>query len=200
MTIQATPPQALGPRTARQRRDIDEAPRFEPFGPTTRTRQVRAAAVVMAGALPVGMVAESSYGRPPNLHIVLLAIGVIALVAWLVDGRRYVGAGSAATALGLAFVLMGKTSLDPYFLVFGLLGAALLLVSKANSRAIGGSAGLLLYVAINAAGLHRADATLLPRAWIFALIMLVWGGTALRRTLSDSSPAAATVAPGDGTA
>jgi hypothetical protein len=42
---------------------------------------------------------------------------------------------------------------------------------------------LLIYVAINALGLHSDNWTLLPRPLIFALMMLAWGGSALRRNL-----------------
>lgn len=177
MTVQAP---SLRPPVVK---DAD-APRIEPFGPTTRRRQLAGAMIVMAGALPVALLADSHYGRPPRLHMVLVAIGAVAMVAWLVDGRRYVGAGSASLALGLAFTFITQTGLDPYFLMFGLLGASLLLVARVNPKAVSGSAGLLIYVALNAVGLHRADATILPRAWVFAIIMLAWGGSRLRRTLA----------------
>ncbi|MGQ0744473.1 MAG: hypothetical protein ACT4OS_09095 [Acidimicrobiales bacterium] len=193
MAIQAAPP------TASIADDTDR-PRFEPFGSTTPNRQRRAGLLMMASALPVGLLAHSAYGRPPRLHIVLLAIGVLALGAWLVDGRRYLGAGSASAALGLAFVLMEQTNLDPYFLTFGLLGVALLVVSRVNLRAVGGSAGFLIYMALNSANLHRVDAALLPRAWVFALIMLVWGGAGLRQVRAEGVKSGATVTGDSGAA
>lgn len=171
----------------RPTRSSDEVPRFEPFGPTSRHRQVLGALVVMAGALPVAVIATSRYGRPPYLYVVLIAIGVTGMVGWLVDGRRYLGAASAALALGAAFTIGAETALDQYGLLFGLLGLALLLVSQVNPAALPGSGALLVFVAWSALGVRRAGDTPIAQAWVFVVVMLVWGGTFLRRTLREDA-------------
>lgn len=156
--------------------------RFVPFGPITRRRQVAGAAVVMAGAIPVALLAGSSYGRPPNLSVVLLAIGIIGMVGWMVDGRRYLGAASAAVAIGGGITTAREAFLDEYALMFSFLAVALIGVVRVNPRAINGSAGLLFYVASSTIGLHQSDQSPLPRELIFALVMLTWGGMSLLRS------------------
>lgn len=162
--------------------DGGDKPRFEPFGPTSHARHVVAALVVMAGAVPVALVADRGGSGRLRLYTVLLAIGIVGTTAWLVDGRRYLGAGIAALALGIGYSVVERTTVDEYAIVYGFLGTALLLVSRVNPRALGGSAGLLLYTSISSLSLH-GNRPLAPRAIVFASIMLMWGGTNLRRDL-----------------
>ncbi|MGH9188986.1 MAG: hypothetical protein ACRD0Q_02975 [Acidimicrobiales bacterium] len=157
----------------------EDGPRIEPFGPTTRARQIVGAVVVMAGAIPTAMIAGSD---TQPLYRILLVIGGAATLGWLIDGSRYVGAGSAALALGLAFIISEKTELDLFALLFGLLAAQLFIVSHVNPRAVKGTVGLFLYVATTSLSLHGST-TVLPRPWIFAIVMLLWGGLPLRRAL-----------------
>jgi len=172
------------------RRALDQ-PRFEPFGPTTRPRQVLAAAVVMAGALPVAIIAASSTDARPRLYLVVLAVGVIGTVGWLIDGRRYLGAGLAALGLGTALTLIRETAVDAYFLIFGLVGLALLIVSKISPLATPGVAGLLIYVGLASRAVAGGGDPLLPNAVTYGLIMILWGGSQLRRTLMvDGRPTA----------
>lgn len=173
-----------------------DTPRFEPFGPTSRQRQIAAAAVVMAGAVPVAMIAASSTTARPKLYLMVLAIGIIGTFAWLIDGRRYLGAGLGALGLGTALTLVRETTVDPYFLIFGLVGLALLIVSKVNPLATPGVAGLLIYTALASRGVSHGGDSLLPRPLTFALVMIVWGGSQLRRTLrttDESAPEPAVV-------
>lgn len=163
-----------------------ERPRVIPFGPTTHTRQLVAAAIVMAGALPAALVAHSSYARPPRVSVAIVALGVIATIGWLVDGRRYFGAGIAALAVGGGITISREMFVDEYAMVFGLLGGALLLVASVNPRAVTGCAGFLLYAATHALSAQQSDWTLLPRPLVLALILLVWGGAGLRSTLAPT--------------
>lgn len=144
-----------------------------PLGPTTWRRQLVAGVVVMAGALPVYMVANSKYGRPPKLSFLLLSIGIIGIVGWLLDGQRYLGAGSAATAIGGGITISREAFISEYALVFALLAVALLCLVRINPRAINGSAGLLIYIAIFTANLRDP---VLPRGVAFAMAMVAWGG------------------------
>lgn len=156
-----------------------DPPRIAPFGTTTRRRELVAAMVVMGGALPVGLLAGSSVGRPPKLYVVLIAIGVIGTVAWLVDGRRYVAPGAMALGVGVALAIGQETTVDPYALAFGFIGAVLLLLGRINPQAIAAAGGFLVYLA-SVVGYHRANDTS-PRPWLFPLIMVVWGGAHLLR-------------------
>jgi len=129
--------------------------------------------VVVAGALPVYVLANSTYGRPPKLSFVLLSIGIIGIVGWLIDGERYLGAGSAATAIGGGITISREAFIDEYAMMFGLLAVALVCLVRINPRALNGSAGLLTYVAASTAIVHDAA---LPRGVPFVIVMLLWGG------------------------
>lgn len=151
-----------------------DPPRIVPFGKSTRRRELMASIVVMGAALPVGLLASSSLGRPPNLYVVLIAIGITGTAAWLIDGRRYVAPGTAALGVGIAFALGRHTTIDQYALAFGSIGAVLLLLSRVNPQAVAAAGGFLIYLA-SILGFHRANGTS-PRPWLFPLIMFVWGG------------------------
>lgn len=135
----------------------------------------------MAGAIPIVILIAADYGRPPLLYGVLAAIGATALLAWMADGRRYLGAGAASLALGLGIGIAAEAEIPQYqnALVFGLLGAALLLVSRVNPRAVLGAAGLLLFTAASAAYAVSQGRTPIPEAWFYAGLMVVWGAVVL---------------------
>lgn len=161
------------------------SPLTEPFGPTTRRRQAAAALVIMAGAVPIALIAPTVYGRPPRLWSVILTIGVVATVAWLVDGRRYLGVGTAALGIGGGFTIAQEADLQDYrfALIFGLLGLGLLVVRTVNPAAVGASAGLLLLISASATTFVSIERTSFPEAWFYVGLMLVWGGIQLARSL-----------------
>ncbi len=167
---------------------VSPPPVFEPFGPTTRRRQVAGALVIMAGAIPIAVIAPTFYGRPPRLWSVILTIGVVATVAWLVDGRRYLGVAAAALGIGGGFTIAQEAEVQDYqfALLFGLLGAGLLLVRAVNPPAVGASAGLLLFIAASATTFVSIDRTGFPEAWFYVPLMLVWGGIQLARVLGTT--------------
>jgi len=144
-------------------------------------RQVAGAIVIMAGAVPIALLIAADYGRPPKLYAVLAAIGATALLAWAVDGRRYLGAGAASLAVGLGIGIAAETDIPRYqnALVFGFLGVALLLVSVVNPRAVRGAAGLLLFTGGSAALAVSQERLSFPEAWIYAALMVAWGAVVL---------------------
>ncbi len=173
--------------------------RYEPFGPTSRGRQSAAALVIMAGALPIAFLATTSYGRPPRLWSVILTIGVMAMLAWLVDGRRYLGVGTVAMAIGGAFTIAQLAEVQDYqfALIFGLLGVALLVVRAVNPPAVGASAGLLLFIATSATTFVSIERTSFPEAWFYVGLMIVWGAVQLVRARSGPSDRIGAPAPSD---
>lgn len=112
-------------------------------------------------------------------------------MAWLVDGRRYLGAGAALLALGSDFIIARETTpaFEPYqfALLFGLLGAGALLVHAVHPAAVQGFAGALLFTSASAALMQQLTgdrATSIPQAWGFVVLMVVWGGIVLLRALA----------------
>ncbi len=166
-------------------------PAFEPFGPTTRRRQVAGALVIMAGAIPIALIAPTFYGRPPRLWSVILTIGVVAMLAWLVDGRRYLGVAAAALGVGGGFAIAQEAEIQDYqfALLFGLLGAGLLLVRAVNPAAVGASGALLLLISASATTFVSIERTSFPEAWFYVGLMVVWGGVQLARSLRGAATA-----------
>lgn len=164
--------------------DTLDAPRVQPFGPRDERRQIAGASVIMAGAIPVALIAPTFYGRPPRLWSVLVTIGVVGLIAWVVDGRRYLGAAAASLAVGSALGISAEAGLDRYTfaLLFGFLGIALYAVLKVNPAAVLGSVGLLLFASASAALVHLFGIgggdpqPSIPQAWAYVPVMLAWGG------------------------
>ena len=186
--------------------DRNTEPRLQPFGRWTKGRQTAGALVIMAGAIPIALLAPTSYGRVPRLWSVLIVIGIVGLVAWLVDGRRYVGAAAASLAVGAALGTAAEADLDryTYALLFGFLGAALLAVFRVNPAAVIGSAGLLLFTSASAAIVHLVGIgggdpqPTIPHAWAYVVLMVLWGAVVLRQVRgdgADAGPAEAQPAP-----
>jgi len=169
--------------------DAMDQPSVRPFGATSRTRQIAGALTIMAGAIPIALIAPTYYGRPPRLWSVMIAIGVVGLIGWLADGRRYVGAASASLAIGAALGIAAEFDLGryTYALLFGFLGVALLSVFRVNPRAIIGSVGLLFFASASAALLHLTGVgapdpqPTIPQAWAYVPLMIVWGLVVLRQ-------------------
>lgn len=158
-----------------------------PLAPSTPGRRLVAGLWVMVGAVPVYLVANSSFGRPPNMYGVLVAVGIVGIVGWLIDGDHYLGASAAALAVGGGIAISREAFVDEYFTVFGLMAVALMCVVRINPRAVNGCAGLLLYVAASTGKLHDPD--LLPRGLAFAVVMLIWGSAGVRRARKASTTA-----------
>ncbi|MDP8975564.1 MAG: hypothetical protein M3N28_04215 [Actinomycetota bacterium] len=154
----------------------------EPFGPTTRPRQIAAAATLMLGAVPLAWMGATN-AKP---YYVIPVVGVVATLAWLVDGRRYLGPGIVALALGVALLASRDWGLEKYelALVVGAVGAGLLVVSLMNPAAVLGSAGFLLYAMLTALGLDSVLSSIAP-GWIYAIVLLVWGGIRLAQTMQQ---------------
>jgi hypothetical protein len=83
-------------------------------------------------------------------------------------------------------------------LVVGAVGAALLIVSLMNPAAVLGSVGFLLYAMLTALGLDSALNTISP-GWIYAIVLLVWGGICLAQTMQQAEDRRGTE-PGHGEA
>ena len=152
----------------------------EPFGTTTRPRQIAAAGVLMLGAVPLALMGADD----AKAYYVIPVVGAAATLAWLVDGRRYLGPGIVALALGLALLASRDWGLEKYelALVLGAVGAGLLVISLMNPASVLGSAGFLLYAMLTSLGLENVSDVLAP-GWIYAVVLLVWGGTRLAQTM-----------------
>ncbi len=117
----------------------------KPVGETNRSRQLAAASVLLLGA---GVCAVTTVAGWP-LFRVLLVLGVVATLAWLVDGssQRYVGPGLAAMAVGGGITLYRALEVDgEHSIVYPLIGVALLAASLFNPMAIRGAGTFLLIV------------------------------------------------------
>ncbi|MDQ6724747.1 MAG: hypothetical protein M3066_01005 [Actinomycetota bacterium] len=163
---------------------------FQPrtIGRPNREREVAGAAVLLAGALVVAVMA--ALGQPAYHD--LLALGSVAVLAWLVDGssRRYLGPGLVAVAAGLGITIGKDFGVNPYehSLVYGGFGVALLVVSYFNPMAMRASGAFLIYVGVTVA-LAAWVFTSFPLGWELAAILAVWGAfelVRLSRTESDS--------------
>jgi len=111
-------------------------------------------------------------------------VGAAATLAWLVDGRRYLGPGIVALALGLALLASRDWGLEKYelALVLGAVGAGLLVISLMNPASVLGSAGFLLYAMLTSLGLENVSVAVAP-GWIYAIVLLVWGGIRVAQTM-----------------
>lgn len=153
-------------------------------------RERAGAWVLIAGAVLVA--ALTLAGVPPYGN--LLALGAVAVVAWLVDGtgRRYVGPGLVALAAGLGITIGKELGVDPYehTLVYGGFGLALLLISYVNPMAARASGAFLVYTALTVA--VTAWVVSIPLGWELAAILAVWGAYGLirlgRRSNDDATP------------
>ena len=157
-----------------------ECPVREPFGPTTRPRQIAAAVVLMLGAVPLAVLGAAE----AKAYYVIPVVGAAATLAWLVDGRRYLGPGIVALALGLALLASRDWGLGKYelALVLGAVGAGLLVISLMNPASVLGSAGFLLYAMLTSLGLENVSVGVAP-GWIYAIVLLVWGGIRVAQTM-----------------
>lgn len=123
----------------------------------------------------------AALGQPPYHD--LLALGVVAVVAWLVDGtsRRYVGPGLIAVAAGLGITVGKDFGVDPYehSLVYGGFGVALLIAYCFNPLTIRAGAAFLIYTGVTVALASWVFSV--PLGWELAAILAVWGAFELLR-------------------
>lgn len=162
------------------------------LGRPSRAREIGGAAALAAGAVVLAIFTAS-------FHLVLeedlLVLGGAATLAWLIDGTglRYLGAGTVALALGGGITLGDHLNVhDPYVIVFGLIGVALLLVRLVNPAAVGGSAGFLIYVALTLVALDYIGSY--NASWELVAILGFWSLFQAGR-IARTSP---TTAPGKG--
>lgn len=160
------------------------------IGRTTRAREVAGALVLVGGAVLVGLLTLAGLRPYENL----LALGSVAMLAWLVDGtsRRYVGPAAVAFAAGLGITLGRNLGIEHYehSLVYGGFGLALILVSVVNPAAVRASGAFLLYTGLTVA--TSLWLVSIPLGWWLAAILALWGGyelVRLRRAPADGAPA-----------
>ncbi len=153
--------------------DMVSAPRQRRvLGRPSRARELGGAAALAAGAVVLAIFTVSSH---LVLEEYLLVLGAAATLAWLIDGTglRYLGAGTVALALGGGITLGDHLSVhDPYVVVFGLIGVALLLVRLVNPTAVGGSAGFLIYVSLTLVALDYIGSY--DASWELVAILGFW--------------------------
>jgi hypothetical protein len=156
----------------------------EPFGPTTRPRQIAAGVILMLGAIPLAVLGAAN----AKAYYVIPVVGAAATLAWLVDGRRYLGPGIVALTTGLALLASRDWGYEKYelALVLGAVGAGLLVISLVNSEAVLGSAGFLLYAMLTSLGLENITDAVAP-GWIYAAVLLVWGGIRVAQTMRQTA-------------
>lgn len=140
---------------------------------TSRTRELAGAGALVAGA---AVMCGTTIGGLAGYQNLLL-LGAIAVAAWLIDGsgRRYMGVGLAATAVGLGLTLgnaFGLQSVE-HGIVYPLLGLALLGISRLNPREVQGAGALLVIIGTVVWGF--AAGLSYDLGWGLAVILAVWG-------------------------
>lgn len=148
---------------------------------TSRTRQLAGAGVLVAGA---AVMCGTTLGGLPGYQN-LLVLGAIAVAAWLVDGsgRRYMGVGLTAGAVGLGLTLgngLGMQAVE-HGVVYPLIGVALLAISRLNPREVQGAGALLVIIGTVVWGFMAGLSYNL--GWGLAVILLVWGVVRLANLL-----------------
>ncbi len=143
------------------------------IGSPTAARRRAGAIVLLGGAVLVGALTLAGVQPYGNL----LALGAVAVAAWLVDGTsfRYLGPGLVALAAGLGITIGKELGVEPYehTLVYGGFGLALLVISYFNPKAARASGAFLLYTGISVA--ISAWVVSIPLGWYLAAILAVWG-------------------------
>jgi uncharacterized membrane protein len=165
-------------------------------GEPTRGRTVAGAVVILAGAVVLSALTLSGAGAP----WLLLALGVTATVAWLVDGTstRYLGPGLIGAAAGAGILIGNALDMEPraaeHSLVYGGFGIALLVMSYFNPMAARAGGAFLLYTGLT---VWAVD---LSMGWWLTAILVVWGAYWLvRAAASDElAPPALDRFQGDG--
>jgi hypothetical protein len=159
------------------------------MGTTSRTRELAGAGALVAGAAVMCGTTLGGLAGYQNL----LVLGAIAVVAWLIDGtgRRYMGVGLTAAAVGLGLTLgngLGVQSVE-HGLVYPLIGIALLAISRLNPREVQGAGALLVIIGSIVWGFAAGLSYNL--GWGLAVILAIWGiariATILRGTLAAGS-------------
>lgn len=121
----------------------------------------------------------------------VLVLGLIVVAAWLLDGtnQRYMGAGLAATAVGLGLVLGGDFGVPAaeHGVVYPLLGLALLLIARVSPREAQGAGGFLVIVGATV-WTFQAGADY-NAGYSLAVILAVWGIIRLAQVLRGGSAA-----------
>lgn len=141
------------------------------IGQPTKGRVVAGALVLLAGAGVVGVLTLTDVSPP----WMLLALGIAAVVAWLVDGTstRYLGPGLMALTAGAGIVIGNELGWDPskaeHSLVYGGFGIGLLVFSYVNPMAARAAGGFLLYTGITVLFVG------LTLGWWLTAILVVWG-------------------------
>lgn len=164
----------------------------KPIGQPTRGRVVAGALVILAGAAVLALLALADVAPP----WMLLAVGIAAVTAWLVDGTstRYLGPGLMALAAAVGILVGNELGWDPrkaeHSLVYGGFGIGLLLLSYVNPMAARAAGAFLLYTGLTVLFVGFA------MGWWLAGILLAWGLYSLIRAPRSEGLAR----PGDGRA
>lgn len=152
------------------------------IGGTNRQRQTAGAAVLLAGAAGCAVAAVVKW----PVYQTLLLLGVAVTLAWLVDGtsKRYMGPGLVAMAVGGGITIGNATGIEPqtyeHTIVYGLIGAAMLVIYYMNPRAVASGGVLLLLIAGTATFLTTVGLPFNP-AWELAALLAVWSVFQLAR-------------------
>jgi hypothetical protein len=134
------------------------------------------------------------------LYQTLLLLGAAVTLAWLVDGssERYMGPGLLALAAGGGITIGNATGIDPqtyeHTIVYGLFGAAMLVIYYMNPRAVASGGVLLLLIASTATLLTTVGLPFNP-GWELAGLLAAWGVFQLVRVGRQASEGTASQRP-----
>ncbi|MGI8758084.1 MAG: hypothetical protein ACR2K0_02130 [Acidimicrobiales bacterium] len=146
------------------------------IGGTNRQRQAAGAAVLLVGAGACTVAALVAW----PLYQTLLLLGAAVTLAWLVDGssERYMGPGLLALAAGGGITIGNATGLEAqtyeHSIVYGLFGAAMLVIYYMNPRAVASGGVLLVLIASTVTFLTTVGLPFNP-GWELAGLLAVWG-------------------------
>lgn len=174
---------------------VEPAIEHRTLGPTSRSRELAGAGVLLAGAVALCITTLADQPLYRNLAI----LGGAVTLAWLVDGSgaRYVGAGLVALAVGGGITIGQDLGVKNYehSIVYALVGAALLLISWVSPMAIRGSGTFFLAVASTVVALTWVASY--NAGWELAAILGGWSALEFARIFRDDSrtPAAPAAAP-----
>jgi len=161
------------------------------IGRPSPKREVLGAATLLLGAVLLAGCTMADW-RPYRL---LALLGGVIVAAWLVDGsgRRYVGAGLAALAVGGGITLGIDLPIAHYehTVVYGAIGVALILVSFINPAAVRASGAFMIFVALTALALGRGWAGY-DVGWEMAAALAAWSviqAVRISRSRSSRPPA-----------
>jgi len=142
------------------------------------SRQYLAAGIILGGAVLLAILTVADL----QAYWLLLALGVVATAAWLVDGTgRYMGPGLMALAAGGGITMGEELGVKPYehTLVYAGFGLGLLAMSYLEPAAVRAAGAFLVYTGLAVATVTWVVSYSL--GWGLVVVMAVWGAFWLYR-------------------